>query len=63
MSFDARSLLKSVELWSAYAAVWIAAGVAAFAHGFAGDRFFPATISTAANPTAPGKKASRSSEE
>ena len=46
MSFHSRSLLKSAELWSACAAAWIAACVPAFAHGFAGDRFFPATITT-----------------
>jgi hypothetical protein len=40
------SLLKSAALWSACAAASIAACVPAFAHGFAGDRFFPATITT-----------------
>jgi hypothetical protein len=47
MPFHSCSLLKSAALWSACAAAWIAACVPAFAHGFAGDRFFPATISTA----------------
>jgi hypothetical protein len=46
MPFHSYSLLKSAELLSACAATWIAACVPAFAHGFAGDRFFPATIST-----------------
>jgi hypothetical protein len=46
MPFHSCSLLKSAELWSACAAAWIAAYIPAFAHGFAGDRFFPATIST-----------------
>src|SRR6516162_569133 len=46
MPFHSYSLLKSAELLSACAAAWIAACVPAFAHGFAGDRFFPATIST-----------------
>ena len=46
MPFHSCSLLKSAALWSACAAAWIAACIPAFAHGFAGDRFFPATIST-----------------
>src|ERR1700739_1509843 len=46
MPFHSYSLLKSAELLSACAAAWIAACVPTFAHGFAGDRFFPATIST-----------------
>jgi hypothetical protein len=46
MPFHSYSLLKSAALWSACAAAWIAACIPAFAHGFAGDRFFPATIST-----------------
>jgi hypothetical protein len=46
MPFHSCSLLKSAELWSACTAAWLAACVPAFAHGFAGDRFFPATIST-----------------
>jgi len=44
--FHSCSLLKSAALWSACAAASIAACVPAFAHGFAGDRFFPATIIT-----------------
>ena len=46
MPFHFCSLLKSAALWSACAAVWLAACVPAFAHGFAGDRFFPATLTT-----------------
>jgi hypothetical protein len=46
MLFHSRPLLKSAALCSAGAAAWIAACLPAFAHGFAGDRFFPATIST-----------------
>jgi hypothetical protein len=46
MPFYSHSLLKSTTLWSACAAAWLAACVPAFAHGFAGDRFFPATLTT-----------------
>jgi hypothetical protein len=40
------SLLKLVALWTFCAAAWLVAGVPAFAHGFAGNRFFPATLAT-----------------
>jgi hypothetical protein len=46
MSFYYCSLLKSAALWFACAAAWLAACVPAFAHGFAGNRFFPATLAT-----------------
>jgi hypothetical protein len=46
MSFYSYSLLNPAALWSACAAAWLAACVPAFSHGFAGDRFFPATITT-----------------
>jgi hypothetical protein len=46
MHFHSYSLLKSAALWSACAATWLAACVPAFAHGFAGNRFFPATLAT-----------------
>jgi len=42
LRFHSCSFLKS----AACATAWLAASVPAFAHGFAGDRFFPATIST-----------------
>ncbi len=46
MLFHSYSLLKSAGLWSACAAAWLADCVPAFAHGFAGNRFFPATLAT-----------------
>jgi hypothetical protein len=46
MHFYSYSLLKAAALWSAYAAALFAACVPAFAHGFAGNRFFPATLAT-----------------
>jgi hypothetical protein len=39
-------LPKLAALWVVCAAAWLAAGVPAFAHGFAGSRFFPATLAT-----------------
>ena len=46
MSFYSYSLLNPAALWSTCAAAWLAACVPAFSHGFAGDRFFPETITT-----------------
>jgi hypothetical protein len=46
MHFHSYSLLKLAALWSACAATWLAASLPAFSHGFAGNRFFPATLAT-----------------
>ena len=46
MLYHSYSLLKSAALWPACAAAWLAACVPVFAHGFAGNRFFPATLAT-----------------
>lgn len=46
MHFHSCSLSKSAALWSACVATWLAACVPAFSHGFAGNRFFPATLAT-----------------
>jgi hypothetical protein len=40
------SFQKRAVLLSACAAAFLAASVPALAHGFAGDRFFPATLAT-----------------
>jgi hypothetical protein len=40
------SFVRPAGLLPACAAAWIATCVPAFSHGFAGDRFFPATIAT-----------------
>jgi hypothetical protein len=40
------SLLKLTALWTVWAAAWLAAAGPAFGHGFAGSRFFPATLAT-----------------
>ena len=46
MRFPLYSLLQSAASLSAFAAAWLAACVPASAHGFAGNRFFPATLAT-----------------
>ena len=46
MRFPFCSLFQSAALLSAFAAAWLAACVPASAHGFAGNRFFPATLAT-----------------
>jgi hypothetical protein len=48
MSFDSLPLvkLKFAALWYACAAALLAASVPVLAHGFAGSRFFPATLAT-----------------
>jgi hypothetical protein len=46
MHFHSSSLLKLAALWSACTAAWFAACIPAYSHGFAGNRFFPATLAT-----------------
>jgi hypothetical protein len=46
MPFHSCKLPKSAALWSAFVAASLATSVPAFAHGFAGNRFFPATLAT-----------------
>ena len=46
MRFPFCSLFQTAALLSAFASAWLAACVPASAHGFAGNRFFPATLAT-----------------